>query len=805
MDTMWQDLRYGLRMLAKTPAFTTVAVIALALGIGANSAIFSVVDAILIKPLPYKDPGGLVMVWESNPHRGHARNVVSPGNFLDWQVQNTVFEQMAALRDARLNLIGAGEPEELRGQAVSANLFPMLGVNAMLGRTFSPEEDLPDRPPVVLLSQRLWERRFGGDSNIVGRSVNLGGNIHTVIGVMARGFQFLSNSAEFWVPFGLDKSRDYRKTSGRYMVAAARLKTGVGLTQARSEMSDIAKQLEQDYPEFDKGWGVNVISLEEQISGDLRPALLVMLAAVGFVLLIACANVANLLLARATSRQREIAIRTSLGAGPWRLIRQLLTESVLLGILGGALGLLLAQWGVRALVALAPRNTPRLDEITLDLRVLGFTFLIACATGVLFGLAPALLATRTNPNKSLKEGARPGAGSGRARMLPNSLVALEVALSLVLLIGSGLLIRSFVQLTGVNPGFQPENLLTARVLLPGSQYDGRKRVDFFQRALQRIEPLPGVRAASAISFLPFGDLRSATGFTIQDRPEPAPGQRPVTDVRVVHPNYFRTMGTPLLKGRDFDRRDTPDSPRVFVINQALARKYWPDEDPIGKKISVAMDDENPYGEIIGIVADVKDQKLDADVLPTVFYPHAHLQMSIMSVVVRIAGDPAPVAQALTQVIRSLDPNQPVAEVRLMEEVISASVLRQRFNMVLLAVFAGTALVLAAVGIYGVMSFFVTQRTHEMGIRMALGARRGDVLGLVLRQGMAVALIGVALGLSGAFVMTRALSSLLFSVKATDPITFSGVSLLLALVALAAIYFPARRATKVDPMIALRYE
>ena len=347
--------------------------------------------------------------------------------------------------------------------------------------------------------------------------------------------------------------------------------------------------------------------------------------------------------------------------------------------------------------------------------------------------------------------------------------------------------------------------MTARVLLPGSQYDGRKRVDFFQRALQRIEPLPGVRAASAISFLPFGDLRSATGFTIQDRPEPAPGQRPVTDVRVVHPNYFRTMGTPLLKGRDFDRRDTPDSPRVFVINQALARKYWPDEDPIGKKISVAMDDENPYGEIIGIVADVKDQKLDADVLPTVFYPHAHLQMPIMSLVVRIAGDPAPVAQALTQVIRSLDPNQPVADVRLMEEVISASVLRQRFNMVLLGVFAGTALVLAAVGIYGVMSFFVTQRTHEMGIRMALGARRGDVLGLVLRQGMAVALIGVALGLSGAFAMTRALSGLLFSVKATDPITFSGISLLLALVALAATYFPARRATKVDPMIALRYE
>src|SRR5438552_593625 len=787
VDTMWQDLRYGLRMLAKTPAFTTVAVIALALGIGANSAIFSVVDAILIKPLPYKDPGGLVMVWESNRHRGHARNVVSPGNFLDWQVQNTVFERMAALRDARLNLIEAGEPEELRGQAVSANLFPMLGVNAMLGRTFSPEEDLPDRPPVVLLSQRLWERRFGGDSNIVGRSVNLGGNIHTVIGVMARGFQFLSNSAEFWVPFGLDKSRDYRKTSGRYMVSAARLKPGVGLTQARSEMSGIAKRLEQDYPEFDKGWGVNVISLEEQISGDLRPALLVMLGAVGFVLLIACANVANLLLARATSRQREIAIRTSLGAGPWRLIRQLLTESVLLGIVGGALGLLLAKCGVRALVALAPKNTPRLDEITLDLRVLGFTFLIACATGVLFGLAPALLATRTNPNESLKDGARPGAGSGRARMLPNSLVALEVALSLVLLIGSGLLIRSFVQLTAVNPGFQPENLLTARVLLPGSQYDGRKRVDFFQRALQRIEPLPGVRAASAISFLPFGDLRSATGFTIQDRPEPPPGQRPVTDVRVVHPNYFRTMGIPLLRGRDFDRRDTPDSPRVFVINQALARKYWPDEDPIGKKISVAMDDENPYGEIIGIVADVKDQKLDADVLPTVFYPHAHLQMSIMSVVVRIAGDPAPVAQALTQVIRSLDPNQPVAEVRLMEEVISASVLRQRFNMVLLAVFAGTALVLAAGGIYGVMSFFVTQRTHEMGIRMALGARRGDVLGLVLRQGMAVALIGVALGLSVAFAMTRVMSSLLFSVEATDPSTFSGVSLLLALVALAAIY------------------
>ncbi len=798
-----QDLRYGLRVLAKSPGFAAAAVAALALGIGANTAIFSVVDAVLIRPLAYREPERLLVVWETFKARKQVRNVVSPANFLEWQAQNTVFEDIAALTDFRLNLTGAGEPEELQAQIATANLFTVLGVNAARGRTFLPEEGLPNAANVVVLSHELWERRFGADPAVIGKSLNLGAEAHTVIGVMPRGFRFL-NKAELWVPHRLDRSRNYRQMAGRYLASVARLKPGVSLEQARAEMETIARRLEQDYPEFNKGWSVNPVPLEEQIEGEMQRPLAVLLVAVGLVLLIACANVANLLLARAASRQREIAIRTSLGAERWRVVRQLLTESLVLAALGGAAGLLVARWGVDGLVAVAPKNLPRLDEIGIDIRVLAFTMLLCILTAVVFGLGPAVLAVRANPQESLKEGGRSVLGGLRSRRLSSAFVMAEVALSLLLLIGAGLLIRSFQRLTAVNPGFQTENLLTARVTLPGSQYQPAQRVAFFRQAVERIATLPGVRSASAVSWLPFGGMRSATGFIIEGRPKPAPGERPVTDVRTVLPNYFRTMGIPLLRGRDFTERDTAEAPRPFVINQALAQKYWQNEDPIGKRIAVHMGDA-VLGEIVGIVADIKDQTLDGQILPTVFYPHSHLTYSGMTLVVRATGDVSGLARSVTGVVRSLDPNQPVADIRTMNEVLAASVSRQRFNMLLLVVFAGLAAILAAVGIYGVMSYAVAQRTHEIGVRIAIGAQRGDVLRLVLRQGLMLAAGGAALGLAGAVALTHLMEALLYGVKPTDPWTFATVTALLMAVALFAAYLPALRATRVDPMEALRYE
>jgi len=803
MRILWQDIRYGARMLWKSPGFTAVVVAALALGIGANAAIFSVVDATLIRPLRYKDPDRLLMVWETFTARNRLRNVVSPANFLDWQAQNKVFQEMAALTDFPANLIGVGEPEELRAQAVTGKFFAVLGVQAARGRTFRPEEDRPNAPAVVVLSHELWERRFGSDPGIVGRSINLDASPAEVIGIAPRGLRFV-DKADLWALLRLDPARDYRKISGRYLAAVARLKPGVSLEQARAEMHTIAKRLEQDHPAFSKGWGVNLVPLEEQIAGELQRPLWVLLGAVGLALLIACANVANLLLARAASRQKELAVRASLGAGRWRVVRQLLTESLMLAAAGGAAGLLVARWGLDALIALAPADTPRLHEISLDLRVLAFAAGVCVLTALVFGLGPALLAARASLHDALKEGGRSPLAGLRSRRLSGALVVAEISLSLVLLIGAGLLIRSFARLTAVNPGFETGRLLTARVTLPGRNYQPQQRVAFFRDAIQRLKALPGVRSVSAVSWLPFGGRRSATGFNIEGRPKPGPGENPVTDVRTIHPNYFRTMGIPLLRGRDFTERDTAEAPRTFVINQALTRKYWPNEDPIGQRIAVFMGDQ-VFGEIVGIVADIKDQTLDANVLPTVFYAHPHLTYGSMTLVVRATGDPAALAKAVTGVVRSLDPNQPVADIRAMEEVLSETVSRQRFNMLLLMVFAGVAVALAAVGVYGVMAYSVAERRHEIGVRMAVGARQGDVLRLVLGQGLLLALAGAALGLAGAAALTRLMASLLFEVKPTDPLAFAAATLVLAAVALLACYLPARRASRVDPLTALRYE
>jgi putative ABC transport system permease protein len=811
METLFQDLGYGFRLLIKRPGFTVVALIALALGIGANTAIFSVVNAVLLRQLPYRDPSKLVMVWENNRRRGRPQNVISPANFLDWRDQNNVFEDMAMFIDFRFNLSGVDDPEELPGQIAQVNLFDVLGVNAQLGHTFSPENSEQGRDNVVLLSHGLWQRRYGGDPDIVGKTIMLNGESNTIIGVMPAGFQLYvkqgsqtGKPVELWLPWTYNPRARIR--AGRAWLSVARLKPEVTLAQAQTEMDSIAARFEEQYPEFDKGWGVTVVPLREQFVGDIKKALFVLLAAVGFVLLIACANVANLLLARAASRQREIAIRTALGAGRRRVIRQLLTESVLLSIIGGGAGLLLALWGTDLLLALSPRDLLGVDQVALDRRVLLFTALVSLITGVLFGLAPAIAASRTNLNETLKEGGRDSGGGGRSRRIRNAFVIAEVALALVLLVGSGLMIKSLWRLQSVDPGFNSSRLLTARLLLPNSKYNkDSQRIDFFKQLVERMQSQPGVRSATAIDALPFGGPGSATGFIISGRPAPAPGEVPTCDVRVVEPNYFDVMGIPFLAGRTFTEREATQVSRVVVVNKALADLYFETEGAIGQKIAIEMTDNPVPSEIVGIVGDAKYAGLDIDARPMAYWPHPELARSFMTLVVRTENDPMTLAGALRHEVQALDKDQPVADIKTMEQLLSSSIARTKFSATLLVVFAVVALVLAAVGIYGVMAYSVEQRTHEIGIRMALGAGRSDVVAMVVRQGMILAGAGVLIGLGAAWALTRFLASLLYQVSTTDTTSFLSISVALAIVALVASLIPAYRATKVDPMVALRYE
>jgi putative ABC transport system permease protein len=811
MGTLWQDLRYGARTLRKRPAFTVVAVLALALGIGANTAIFSVVNTLLLSPLPFHDSEHLVMLWEANRPRDMHQNVISAANFLDWREQSASFADMAAFYDARLNLTGGGDPLEVPSQITTENLFSLLGVEPILGRSFTREDVAPDAPEVVILGYGLWQSRFGGDPAVVGRTITLNGTSATVVGVLPAGFQWFikkgsltDKPAELWTPFGFTEQNRVRR--GRFMSAVARLKPGVSPAQAQAEMTAIATRLEQQYANFNAGWGVEVVPLREQFVGDVRPALLVLLGAVGFVLLIACANVANLLLARAAARHREIAVRTALGAGRMRLIRQLLTESLLLSVLGGVLGLFLAWWGVGALVALSPSDLVNLEHVSLSLPVLFFTLLVSLLTGLIFGLAPAFEATRLNLTESLKEGDKGVSGNARSRRLRSAFVIAEMALSLVLLTSAGLMLKSFMRLQTVNPGFTADKLLTMRVILPGRKYrDEYQRIAFFKQATERISHLPGVESTGAVSFLPFAGLGAATRFTIEGRPEPEAGQAPTTDVRVTDANYFRTMNIPLISGRGFTDQEATEKRSVAVINETMARKYFAGEDPIGKRLTVSMGEKPSPTVIVGVVGDVKHMSLDSEVKPMVYWPHPELAYSGMTIVVRTEGEPLDLAAAAQREIQQLDPEQPVSDIRTMEQLLASSVARVRFNTLLLGLFAALALLLAAVGIYGVMSYSVTQRTHEIGIRMALGARTADVLKMIIGQGMRLALAGVVLGLAASLLLTRVMKSLLYGVTATDPLTFTGVSLLLIAVALAACYLPAHRATRVDPMEALRYE
>lgn len=805
VETFLMDLRYGMRSLLKKPGFTLTAVIALALGIGANTAIFSVINGVLLRSLPYANPERLVILAERHITSTESKNVVSPGNFRDWADRNSCFEQLAILSNAGgANVTGSGrEPEEIGIQVVTPSFFSVLGVPPLLGRVFSPDEGTRGRNPVMILSHQFWQSRFGGDPEIVGKQpLTLNGTNYEIVGVMPAGFEFLNTNARGWAQTDIDPAVNYRAATGRFMQAFARLKPGVTIQQAQAEMSELAKRLEKEHPDFNGGWSLSLVPLHEAVVGEIKPILIVLLATVAFVLLIACANVANLLLARAAARQREFALRAALGAGRLRLVRQMLTESVLLAVMGGLLGVLLAYWTIAVLIGYAPDNIPRVHEIAVDLRVLAFTFGISLLTGVLFGLIPALQTSRPDLNDALKGGSRASAG-GRSRIFRNVFVVAEVSLALVLLIGAGLMIRSFMRLQAVEPGFNPHNLLTMRLGLSSKKYEKPQEVvGFFREAQQRLATLPGVQAVGAINYLPLTGPAGATDFKIVGRPEPSPGEAPSTELRVVTPAYFSAMNIPLLKGRMFDEHDGRDS-RVLVINETIARRFFPDDDPIGKHLVINWETDE-VDEIVGIVGDSKETALDQEPRPAVYWPHTRAASSKMALIIRASGDALRLSAAAQTEVRALVPDQPI-DVRTMESVVSESIARPRFNTLLLTIFAAVALVLASVGLYGVMNYSATQRTHEVGIRMALGATRADIMRLVVGNGMLLTMIGIGIGVVASIGLTRVMQSFLFGVAATDAVTFIAVSALLIVVALIANYIPARKATRVNPVIALRYE
>jgi len=809
MDILLRELRYSARSLIKSPGFTAVAVLVLALGIGANTAIFSVVNSVLLRPLPYSDPGQLVQLWEAKPAQGRNEISASYPNFADWRDQNHTFEQVVAYADWTFNLTDTGgEPERIRSVIVSPAFFSALGIKPIRGRVFLAGEDQTGKDLVAVISESLWQRRFESDPNIIGRSVNLDDKSFTVVGVIARGVQtpLLSDEIELWAP--VSHGEAFTNRQGHYLKVIARLNPGATPQQAQAEMNTIASRLEQQYPESNKGLGVRVVSLGDQIVGNSRASLLVMLAAVVFVLLIGSANVANMLLARAAVRQKEMAIRTALGAGRWQIVRQLLTESMLLSLLSGTLGLLVAIWGIDLLVTLSPVDLPRVKEVTIDLRVLGFTFAVSVLTGILFGLLPALQASRPNLNERLKAGGRNATSGTNRQRLRGTLVIAEIALSLVLLVGAGLLIRSFVRLQAVNPGFNPSNVLTMRIDLTGPKYKTSSQVIAFNnQLLERLKQLPGIESASTRSYVPIArdDSYANLRFNLEGR-KADDADPPVAYYNAVSSDYFQTMMIPLLKGRGFSERDVRGTPNVAIVNSTLAQRYIRGEDALGKRISL---EDNPKEEdwitIVGVVGDTKPRELRSEPVAELYMPYNQQPEGGMSLMIRHSDRDAGIAAAVRNEVTALDKDQPVYSVRSLDSVLSESVAGPRFRTLVLAIFAAVALILASVGIYGVISYGVSQRTQEIGIRMALGARTPAVLKLVVKGGMTLVLIGVVIGIAGAFALTRLLTTLLFAVTPTDAMTFASVPLLLIMVSALACYIPARRATKVDPLVALRSE
>ncbi len=807
MNTLWQDLRYAVRMMGKNLSVTAIVVVVLALGIGANAAIFSVVNAVLLRPLPYADPDKLVRLSEDSPNVPQMS--ISYPNFLDWREQNKVFSGIAAMQFRSLNLTGTDEPERLAGRGVSAEFFDLLGIRPALGRSFASEEDRPGANPVCIISHGLWERRFGSDSAIINKQVTLSGASYTVIGVLPATYAF-GTPTDVFVPIGLraDEMKERGNHPGIY--AIARLKPGVTVETARAELIAMAQRIGVQYGM--KGNSATLTPLHEAFVGDVRRPLLILLGAVGFVLAIGCANVANLLLARAATRQKEMAIRAALGAGRLRIIRQLLTESVLLGLLGGIIGLLFALWGIDLLRSATVDILPTTAVMKLDGSVLIFTLLVSLVTGIVFGLAPALAVAKSNLHDTLKEGGRGSGPGGRSAWLRSALVVSEVALSLVLLVGAGLLVKSFVRILDTDAGFKPQNLLTMQLALNAKPDEGAKVLNFFNDLNGRIKGLPGVESAAFSNGIPLGQTAD-TSFAIVGRPKPEPGKQPQTMLYIPSPDYLQAMGIRLIKGRFFTMQDTQHSPRVAVIDETFARQQFPNEEPIGHYLAGDGKD-NPDAEIVGVVAHVKHFGLDADerVQPQLYLPFNQAPDDLlpilsprMTLVIRTKTDPLSLIAAVRHQVQTLDPNQPVFNVSTMEQTLDQSLGTQRLSMSLLMVLASLALILAAVGIYGVMSYTVTQRTHEIGIRMAIGAQRRDVFRMVIGRGMVLVLFGVALGLIGAFSLTRLMRTMLFGVAPTDPVTFVTIAILLTGVALVACYVPGRRATKVDPLVALRYE
>jgi len=804
-----QDIRYAVRKLSRTPGFTTIAAFTLALAIGATTAIFSVIDGVLLKPLPFRDPQRVVRV--TNLRDGN-RMVSSVPDFLDIRAQSKSYASLAALDNQAMNLTGGSEPERISAARVGATFWSLLGVTPQVGRGFAPNEDSQSAARTVVLSDGLWKRRFGGDRRIVGKTIALDGNSFTVIGVAPAGFSF-PDRPDVWIP--LVFAQDDLNPDGRgahWMGIMGRLAPNVTVTQATSELVTITRRLEQQYPESNTNMSGAVIPMQEYLVGDVRPALYVMLGAVAFVLLIACANVANLLLVRAASRESEMAVRTALGAGAWRLVRQLVIESVLLAMIGGVFGTLLALWGVDLLLSMAPNGLPRINEVTVNGSVLVFTAGVTAVTGVLFGLFPALHAARANVGGMLKEGMRGSSGGVASRRARNTLVMAEMALAVVLLVGAGLLIRSFSKLLAVDPGFRAERVVTFAIAAPDTKYGQyAQRRELVSNLVERMKRVPGAQGAAVVTGLPLSNIMMRTSAHIVGTPPERPGERKSTDVAMATPGYFTTMGIPLVAGRDFTDRDGSGAPVVSIVNQEFVKRYFPNENPIGKRIELGWDQDTAStggnmtlgGEIVGVVANVKRRGLSQEVFPETYASYMQPTFSNFSVVVRSTADPSTVMAAIRAQMRELDRDLPLSDLRQLKELVAASVSRPRFYTTILGVFASIALILAAVGIYGVISYAVSLRTRELGIRIALGATGRQVSGLVLQQGVGLAIAGVAVGGAGAYWLTRLLSKLLFGVSATDPLTFVGVAALLTAIAAIASFVPARRAAKVDPLLAMR--
>jgi putative ABC transport system permease protein len=805
LETAWHDVRYALRGLRRNPGFASTAILSLALGIGASVAIFTVADNLLLRPLPYKDPGSLTMVWEVNSRRDGRNNVISPANYFDWRKRNHVFSAMAGLGFPYTVAFGepGGPAEELGYRSATPEFFPLLGVNAAVGRVFTPDDALPGAKRVALISDRLWRRRFGSDPAVIGRSVRLDSDAATIIGVLPAAFYFLDRDIDVWMPLSLDPARDYRATSGRFMSCIARLRAGVPATSARQEMSAIGRQLEADYPAFNSGWTATAEPLRETLVHDVRTSLYVLLAAVGLLLGVACANVANLLLARFSARQQELAIRRSIGAGRVRITRQVLTECAVLGCAGGLGGIAVAFVAIRGLLRLAPQDLNWAGTMAIDFRILGFALVLSMITGLLVGLAPALAASGSRSLGWIRQHQRTGGGQ-QLRWL---LVGAEVALGVLLMIGSVLLFRTLVRLQSSPSGYDTANLMTMKISVSGANYrEFLARLRFFDEAIARVRALPGVRSAAAVSFIPLHGYPAGTGVKIEGRPDPGPGNEPVASVLVATPGYFRTAGIPTLRGREFEPGDNRrDAPYRFVVNQAFVDQYMHGEAPLGHRISVEMDDQNPFGEIIGVTGDITDGSRGSRSRPTVYYVHAHLAFPSLIMLVRTATAPESVALPVERIIREMDPGATVSEAVTMEQVLGETIGRERFSASLLAAFSGFALLLTAIGVYGVLGYTVSERTREIGVRVALGAQPSAIIRMFAGKALRFTLAGALAGIAAAVVLSRFLETLLFETSPRDPLSFAIAPSLLIGVSLIASWIPALRAARLNPVEALRMD